>query len=387
MRVLHVTPSIAESYGGPTQSLAGYLTAAQAAGIATSVAAPACDPDEAEYIASRVKGGTLNLFSAVGSGAFTTSPSLVRWVGKSCGSYDVIHVHGLFNSISTFSSRSALARGRPLVIRPFGTLSRYTFKHRRRLLKRIYFSAVERKNVVGAAALHFTTTMERDGARWHAIDFTDRAYVIPPSWSGPIGTAESEGTSAKTVLFLGRLVPVKNIECILDAWISVRSEIPDAVLEIAGDGDESYVRSLRERATSLGVADSIHFRGFVSGTEKQRLLSSAAMLVLPSHHENFGISPFEALAAGVPVIVSPEVQLAEFVRQNDLGRIAAGEPMQFAATILEVMRNEKLRARVCQAAPEIVARTFSPQVIGDSLRIMYKAAIARARAPHSTTIA
>ncbi len=387
MRVLHVAPSISKSYGGPTQSLAGYLTAAHAAGIDTSVAAPRCDPDEAEYVSSRINGGTLNLFAAIGSGAFTTSPSLVRWVGRACSSYDVIHVHGLFNPISTFSSRSALGRKRPVVIRPFGTLSRYTFQHRRRLLKKVYFRAIERKNVLGAAALHFTTTGERDAAGWHAINFADRAYVIPPPWSAPADRTELHKIPSTSALFLGRLVPVKNVECLLDAWVDVNREVPDAVLEIAGTGDESYVRTLRERAKRLHVAERINFRGFVSGAEKQRLLSSAAMLVLPSYHENFGISAIEALAAGVPVIISPDVQLAEFVRHNDLGRVAAGEPTEFAAAILEVMRNERIRSRVRTVGPEILARTFSPHVIGESLCRMYEGAIARTAASLSTPIA
>jgi glycosyltransferase involved in cell wall biosynthesis len=189
------------------------------------------------------------------------------------------------------------------------------------------------------------------------------------------------------VLFLGRLVPVKNVECVLDAWVNVNREIPDALLEIAGTGDESYVRTLRERAKRLNVAERINFRGFVSGAEKQRLLSSAAMLVLPSYHENFGISAIEALAAGVPVIISPEVQLADFVRHNDVGRVVAGEPTEFAAAILEVMRNERIRSRVRTVGPEILAHTFSPQVIGQSLCKMYEGAIARTAASQSTPIA
>lgn len=377
MRVLHVAPSISQSYGGPTQSLAGYLAASHVAGIETSIVAPRCDAREAEYFSSRINGGTLNLFPAFGAGAFTTSPSLVGWVARHCGSYDVVHVHGLFNPVSTFSSRRAISRKRAVVIRPFGTLSRYTFEHRRQMLKKVYFRAIERKNVVGAAALHFTTTEERDSAGWHGIDFRDRAYVVPPPWPMPAVNSEPRATASRKVVFLGRIVPVKNVECLIDAWEHVQRAMPDATLDIAGSGDEQYVGQLRDRANRLGDDTRIDFRGFLTGEEKNRLLSSAAVLVLPSYHENFGISAIEALAAGVPVVVSRQVQLAEFVTQHNLGRVVSASPAKLGSAIIEVLGNESLQTRARTQAPVIVARTFSPEVIGESLRKMYEGAILR----------
>ena len=70
----------------------------------------------------------------------------------------------------------------PVVIGPFGTMSRYTFAHRRTMAKRMYFRAVDAPNLRRAAAIHFTTTAEREEARWHGIDFGDRAHVVPPPY-------------------------------------------------------------------------------------------------------------------------------------------------------------------------------------------------------------
>ena len=380
MKVLHVAPSISRSYGGPTQSLAGYAVAAHSAGIDASIAAPRCTDDDLSAFVRRAPETKLHLFRAVGAGAFVVSAGLIRWVGEAASGYDVIHIHGLFNPVSTLSARAALRSGSAVVIRPFGTLSRYTFRHRRTALKNAYFKLVERRNVVEAAALHFTTQTERDSASWHGIDFLDRAHVVPPPWLGRDHAAsETPPPDYPVVVFLGRIAPVKNIESLLDAWPAVRTVRPNARLVLAGSGNEGYLRKLKRRTRELGIDDSTTFRGFVSGAEKQSLLSSASLLALPSHHENFGIAVLESLDAGIPVVISPEVQLADFVRRNNVGKVAQSTPVDLANAILDTLNDGTLGARTRLIGAELVAKEFSPTVIGDRLSSMYRAAQQRFR--------
>jgi glycosyltransferase involved in cell wall biosynthesis len=380
VKVLHVAPSIARSYGGPTQSLAGYTVAARNAGIDASIAAPRCNADDLAAFVRQVPETKLHLFRAFGTGAFATAPALIRWVGKAASRYDVIHVHGLFNPISSLSARAGHRSGTAVVIRPFGTLSRYTFQHRRTALKNAYFTLVERQNVVDAAALHFTTETERDSASWHGIDFADRAHVVPPPWLGRDHAATERAPSGNpVVLFLGRIAPVKNIEALLDAWPAVLRGKPNATLVLAGSGDDGYVRQLERRVHEHKISDTTTFRGFVSGAEKQSLLASASVLVLPSHHENFGIAVLEALDAGVPVVVSPEVQLADFVSRHDVGKVVQSTSVDLASAIVDTLNDGTLGARTRRIGAELVAKEFSPQVIGDLLSSMYRAAQQRSR--------
>ncbi|HXV17434.1 MAG TPA: hypothetical protein VD758_11685, partial [Gemmatimonadaceae bacterium] len=102
MKILHVAPSIERAYGGPTQSLAGYIFASGTAGDIVDVAAPLATTDE---IANLEHSGArrVETFAGYGKGSTASSPSLVSWVRSSARQYDVIHVHGLFNFISTFA--------------------------------------------------------------------------------------------------------------------------------------------------------------------------------------------------------------------------------------------------------------------------------------------
>jgi len=380
-----VAPSIAQSYGGPTYSLAGYIVASRLAGIDVTVASPRCAREDVEAFISRSGKTDVHLFRSVGSGAFVASPTLVRWVNQCAKDFDVVHVHGLFNSVSTLSARAAIGSPAAVVLRPFGTLSKYTFRHRRTALKRAYFALLERKNLRGAGGLHFTSDTERREADWHGVDFSGRAYVIPPSsladMDGQVHHDGDDGVSR--VLFVGRIDPIKNLESLLDAWLFVRRAMPSALLELAGEGNPDYVATLQRRAAMNGIAGSVAFRGFASEEKKGRLLNAATLLVLPSHHENFGVVVLEALEAGVPVVVSPDVHLADFVRSEGVGKVAVANPPILADAILSVLCDDEVKNRARDFGPSIVARNFSPAVIGRLLSEMYGAVLEGKRASAS----
>lgn len=368
-----MTPSIRRSYGGPTESLVGYITAAQTAGIDVSVAAPRCADEDARAFTARIGNATVRLFPSFGNGAFAVSPGLLRWVANESRSHDVVHVHGLFNTVSSLAARSCIRQQTPVAIRPFGTLSRYTFFHRRTKLKRAYLSLVERNNIEGASALHFTTETERANAEWHGIAFGNRSHVIPPPAPTAIQRPRVRApTSEPMVLFLGRLERIKNIEALLDAWPLVVRVIPLARLTIAGSGKASYLRTLHERVERLGVAAAVSFRGFADSRLKNELFDSASLLVLPSHHENFGIAVIEALTASLPVVISRHVQLAGFVEANRFGLVSETTPQALAAALVRCIGDRELHENLRTNAHAALAASFSPARVGRLLLQMYQ---------------
>jgi len=352
-------------------------------GIEVSIAAPAPGigragaPDDATAFSDHAEGASLQLFRSFGSGAFATSPSLVRWATRNAKQFDVVHVHGLFNPISSLAARGCIHAGSAVIIRPFGTLSRYTFAHRRTALKRVYFSLLERRNISHASGIHFTTATEKDEAKWRGLSFDQRAYVVPPPFIHDVDRTalDDSAPDTPTVLFLGRLNRVKNIEALLEAWPAVRQYSPAAKLAVAGPGDRRYVAGLMQRARRLGINGDVRFAGIVSGPEKESLLRSASVVVLPSFHENFGMVVLEAVAAGVPVIVSPDVQLAPFLRESGLGTVVNPQPELLAEAITATLLDAELKERVRRTGKAAVSKSFSPQVVGRLLLDMYVGAL------------
>ena len=374
-------PSISRAFGGPTEAMLGYAAAGLEAGISTTIAAPTPSADDLASFRARLDPAVeLMTFATTGPGPLALSPAMLRALQRRRSAWDVAHVHGLFNLVSTLGARTARRVRLPLVLRPFGTLSRFTMTHRRSLAKRVYFRLLERGNLAGAGAVHFTSEAERDEAAWHGVSLEGRGYVIPPPSLVVARPPSRPGQRGDRVLFLSRLHPKKGIELLVDAWPAVRAARPDASLTIAGEGESAYADALRARVMQTSPAPGeVDFPGFVHGGAKSALLASAGVFVLPSQHENFGVAVVEAIAAGVPVVISEGVQLAPWVRQHGLGYVAERTPEALAAAIVRALGDEVLRARCEAHGAELVARSFSARSVGAMLRAMYEDVVSAAR--------
>ncbi len=379
MNVLHVMPSLARAYGGPLEALIGYVVAGQLAGISSEIVGPQSSPDDARWLQNAAGDTGVTQAGPPAGGLWRSGGAVVACAAERLreGGADLVHVHGLLNPISSGAAKAALDSGVPVVIGPFGTMSRYTFAHRRTIAKRMYFRAVDAPNLRRAAALHFTTTAEREEARWHGIDFGNRAHVVPPPYRGARSAGAHAASDAPTVLFLGRLHPVKGVDILLDAWPAVRARHPGARLIVAGQGTPQYEAQLRSRAAGLGAdASSVAFPGFVRGAEKVASLATASVCVLPSLHENFGISVLDSVAAGVPIVVTPGVQLAPWVARREAGLIAERTASAVADALGRVIDDADLRERVARCGAAVVDADFAPHTIAPALRAMYDAALA-----------
>jgi glycosyltransferase involved in cell wall biosynthesis len=355
----------------PTYSLAGYARSAIDAGAEIAVAAPTPTAGD-KWLAEMIPEAPIYTFRTYGRGAFLASTDLQSWLRRNGARFDVVHIHGLLNPVSSLAARLCVQRRWPVVIRPFGTLSRYTYAHRRGTLKQLYRWLLDRPNLQRVSAVHFTTIVERTESEWQKIAWGTRACVIPPPWidgSHNGGPRLTPGDS-ETVLSLSRLHPVKRVERLFDAWPAIRQRHPNARLVIAGDGEPAYVAKLRARANSLG--DSVSFVGYVEGEVKRALLHHAQLFVLPSQHENFGIAVLEALASGLPVVISPEVQLSSFVSEHSLGIVSETSAPALADAIAGALEDRVLRERCRKQGPALVSCYFSPHAIGAQLLDMYR---------------
>lgn len=377
--VLHVMPSLARAYGGPVEALIGYVLAARVIGLESTVLGPRSSTEDLEWLRDALGDAAVVVAGPAGAGPWRAGPAVLARLAALVPAASIVHAHGLLNPVSSGAARGALRRRVPVVIGPFGTMSRYTFAHRRTAAKRLYFRVVDTPNLRRAAAIHFTTPAERDEARWLGVDFGRRAHVVPPPYRGSATVAAAGGrpraADADTVLFLGRLHPVKGVDLLLDAWPAIRTRRPTARLIIAGVGDAGYERALRARAAALGPdATSVTFAGFVGGAEKAACLASAGVCVLPSRHENFGIAVLDAVAAGVPMVVTPGVQLAPWVTGREMGLVTDRTPSSIAEAVVRLLDDGSLRQRVERCGAAVVNAEFAPRAVAPALKAMYDAA-------------
>lgn len=212
----------------------------------------------------------------------------------------VLHSHGLWHMLNNAGARLASREGLASLVSIHGMLLPWARSHKK-LRKDIAWLLYQRRDLIRVDGVHVTSQAEADilagvvlPERLHTIQFG----VALPETTPPI----PKDTSVKTLLFLGRLHPVKNLEALIRAFVRAG---PDAYrLRLVGPEEDNYRTTLAALIDELGAGDRIEMSGPAYGVEKEREIASAHAVILPSFTENFGSVVAEALAMGRPVIAS-----------------------------------------------------------------------------------
>jgi glycosyltransferase involved in cell wall biosynthesis len=256
-----------------------------------------------------------------------------------------------------------------------------------RLVKKAWIACFERRNLAHAAMVHFTSSVEAEEAA--RLGIVCRQSCIVPNGvdldeSATVGAAaagaRAETASRRYLLFIGRV----NWEKGLDRLIAALPRIRDCDLIIAGNDEAGYQGKLETIARELGVQDRIRFVGAVYGSQKAELLKQAAALVLPSYSENFGNVVLEAMAAGCPAIVTPEVGAAEVVRCTGGGVVLEGHPETMAAGINELLAAPHTLQEMGERARTAIDGQFTWQAIARTTDRIYRSILAESSKVAST---
>ena len=322
--VLHVIPSVAPRYGGPSTAIVAMCDALNKLPEVTAeiLATDADGPnrfDLGRWPSSRTE---LHLVPRDERG------QLRRWLDANLPRFDVVHTHSAWNGVVHAARRAAVRYQKPIVYRPCGMLSHYSWS-RRKALRYGYWFAREQGNVRAAAAFHCTSEQEAAEVRAHR-SARGIVAVIPngveaAAWTTPAAPDElrrrcGAGAEGKRlVLFLSRLHPKKGLtEFLLPAV----AELPDVFLAVAGGPDDhapGYEGEVRATVTRLGLAARVALLGAVPPADRWGLFDGADVFALPSRSENFGIVVAEAMARGCPVLVTDGVQSHEHVTRGQAG--------------------------------------------------------------------
>ena len=244
---------------------------------------------------------------------FKVSIGLGQWLRRNVKKFDVVHVHALFSFAPVAAAFIARQAGVPYVVRPLGVLAPYGMTKHHPALKRVSFALIERRLIESADAIHFTSRIEQLEAE--ALGLKCQSVLIPLGidfGGAPKNTRrKTDQSGAFELLFLSRIDPKKNIEGLLKAIQLVRMKKLKVNLTIAGDGDPGYIAKLQAFARLLRIAEYVRWIGYVDGEQKKEVFAGASAFVLPSYSENFGIAVAEALAAGLPCLVSRRVALSD----------------------------------------------------------------------------
>lgn len=382
MRVLHVIPSMAPSYGGPTNALRGLSKALNTRGIYSEVLTTDLGFKKEDSIAYErlVNLNNVNvrffprILSAHMPRDFALSPRLARWLRSHVRNYNIVNIHGFFNYPNTVAARIAHNAGVAYIVRTCGMLDPWSLQQSR-LEKMTFIKLFGNSILRDAAAISFTTQEEAKKA--YKVTSQTNNFIIPLGVNAFEDLTENMTafplpSDKKIILFLSRIDPKKGIELLLLALARLKNVRSDFLAVIAGSGSTPYETKIRSLVKATGLTEVVRFVGFVEGERKHQLLKKATCFVLPSYQENFGISVAEAMAAGCPVIISNQVNIHAEVSAARAGKVIHCDSEDLFLTINKLIDDEATLQQMAANGRELVRRKYSWDLIVQETISMYQ---------------
>lgn len=299
------------------------------------------------------------------TGGYRFSARFVPWLRANFAKYDIVIVNGIWQYNSFGVWRVLHRSSTPYVVVTHGMLDpwfkrTYPLKH---LKKWLYWPWGDYRVLRDAAAVLFTCEEERLLARQSFWLYSANERVINYGTAAPTRDQKAQAAEffsrfphlrgKRLVLFMGRIHPKKGCDLALEAFAAVLASDPSWHFVMAGPDQVGWKSSLELLAAKLQIATRITWTGLVNGDLKLGAIRAAQVLLLPSHQENFGIVVAEALACGVPALISNKVNIWREV-QSDGGGLVAADNLEGTCSLLNAWVNlsesQKLHMRECARA-------------------------------------
>ena len=340
MNVVHLADSLNLAMGGPPRSIVGLCE--NLAPLVDRI--DLCCVDLKSHFGPRVDVDTslVNLVEV----PCRAWKSLRLYIPKGLGSVlkdkaasaDIIHSHGLWAPANVVAAGAARKAHLPHIIAPRGSfepgaLAKSAWK--KAIFKRLYLNHALREAVCFHALTEREAWCIREFGLTNPIAIVPNAAAVskPPDdrdvaagqdWAARFGRK-------KLIVFLGRMHPIKGLDILIEAWRRIAGEFTDWHLVPAGPDEDGYLAAIESQVETADLSDRVSFPGGLYGPDKDSLLAAADLFVLPSRSEGMSVALLEAMAAGLPVVITKSCNFpvagdvrAGFVVDGDVESLAAG---------------------------------------------------------------
>lgn len=396
MRILHVIPTMSARYGGPAKACREMSAALADRGHHVEIYTtnydgfsgyiePSVEPLSDQHPEVRIHTFPVDLPPDY----FRISRPMARALSSTIRQFDVVHIHSLYLFTTLAAGFYARRHGVPIILRPHGSLDPYIYpRHRGRkfVIETLYQNYLFKR----ANAVHYTTTEERELATPYTFDRP--SFVVPLGLNiddyrplPPRGTFRErfpETRDKVILLFLSRINFKKGLDILAKAYGTIAKQRDDIHLVIAGPDNESFKPKVESMLRQAGVHDRTTFTGMLVGDDKLAALNDADLFTLPSYTENFGISVIEALACGLPVVISDRVNIWREIKEGGGGEVEPPDPDRFAGRIMDMLADRDRLKSYSERGIETVSTLFDWPTIGQRLEDAYQA-VADGRSPEA----
>jgi len=366
LKINHIITSIDISTGGPARSVTHLISEMLSLESNIKIDLDALKCPEPILNSFSVSNGSVSFhdFEKLG-----LSKSLKSSLKKSDA--HLFHGHGLWQMPVHQMAKIARQRHIPYIITPRGMLEPWSLTQSP-LKKKLALSLFQKKDLNCAACIHATAPMEVKSIR--ALGFTNPIAMIPNGIDlrAFSDTIPNKSKTPKRMLFLSRIHIKKGIENLIEAWQQVDANVKqDWVIDIYGNGDPTYIESLKIKIKTANLEQQINIKPPVFGDQKTKVFREASIFVLPTFSENFGIVVAEALASFTPVITTKGAPWEELNTNNCGEWIDIGVSPLVEALNTMLAKSPEALQQMGQNGRQLIEQKYSMQAVAKQMLALY----------------
>lgn len=317
--------------------------------------------------------------------SFYYAPALAEACRNKVPDFDIVVLQSLFSYGMRAATKACKQAGIPYIIQPHGQLLPWSLKQKW-LKKQIFLAFMGRTYLNEAAALHCTDHSEAGAI--NQLGIRAPKFVIPNGVDGDhfanlpvrgmIRQRFQIPNDARLLLFLGRLHSKKRPDLAIEALAAAQCLQGETHLVLAGPDEMQLVPKLQAQANRLGCANRLHITGLLQGDEILSVLADADLFLMPSEpeSENFGMSAAEAMAAGLPILVSEGVlPIGHWAELAGAGRMIPCTADSFRRATCELLALPDQLKEMGKRGQELSRQRFEISSVAQQMLAQYKAII------------
>ena len=384
MKILHLITNLSPHYGGPVTVCKDMCRSLANAGEEVTIYTTDLDFPKGRLNVA-LNTGIIQEGYNVWYFPVQFSPYIVSWrlataLHKNINKFDLVHIHGLYRFPQAVAAFFARKYKIPYIIRPYGSLAPVLFHRKKnRFLKRLYERLIENRNLNSASALHFSCQEEMRLVQPlklkapgiivpNGLDFV-KYTKLPPY--GRFREKHHLG-DIKIILHFGRIHFVKGLDILVKAFAQVARERDDVRLVLAGPDNEGYSKQVDNWLKHENVHSKALFTGMLQRDDALEVLRDADIFALPSYTESFGMAVVEAMACGLPVVISDKVNIWREIHEAGAGLVTSCNADEVADRFFRLLDDESERKRLGEVGKVFVRDNYSWDSIVQKLLSSYQ---------------
>jgi len=265
---------------------------------------------------------------------------------------------------------------KPYIISPRGSLMKEPMEKKSSLIKKIFLFLFVRRDLKNASAVHFTVEAEKEEYMKASLPLK-KAIIIPNGFDiiefkkqlsqNFFRNKFNIGADKKVILFLSRLNWKKGLDTLIPAFAEVLKKESRAVLVLAGPDEKNYKKEIELKIVNckLKIGKDVIFTDMLIGEDKISAYRESDVFVLPSYSENFGMAVVEAMACGLPVIITKGVGISKEVEKAGAGIVIEKDERQLIEAILKILENPQMGKEMGQRGKKLVEIEFSSEKVAE----------------------